>query len=159
MIPTRRLIPLLLLLGGLVLGCTGSSKTPARVSGKITYKGQVVPAGSIAFCPPEGGNYNYNIKDGMYSGTDLPAVEMTVIIETESANPKVKNVDYGGKAKEGNPNDYRAKMEKMGKVPQGPSNTGGYLQIPTKYADKTTSGLKRTLTKGENHFDFDLTDD
>jgi len=155
---TRRLflvwLPLLLL----VPGCN-TSNTPARVSGKITYKGEVVPAGSITFHAPEGGIYPFVIQNGTYTGADLPAVEMDVTIETETANPNARNASYGTKGKEGgNPSEYEKKMRDMGKVPEGPANKGGYLKIPAKYHDKKSANLKRTLTKGENKLDFDLTD-
>jgi hypothetical protein len=83
---------------------------------------------------------------------------MVVTIETETANPNARKADYA-KGKEGaNPSDYEKKMREMGKIPSGPSNAGPYVKIPAKYADKSTSDLKRTLTKGDNHLDFDLTD-
>jgi hypothetical protein len=158
-----RLLMTLPLFLALVLGCNKNSTTPSSVSGKITYKGEIVPAGSITFHTPEGGIFSYSLKEGTYSGTDLPAVEMIVTIETESANPKgPPKQSYGaaqGRAG-ADPSDMRAKMEEMGKIPASaaPANAGGYVKIPVKYASKDKSPLKVTLTKGKNVNDFDLTD-
>jgi hypothetical protein len=161
MIPMRRLVALLPLLLIVALGCSGSSGNSAKVSGKVMYNGKAVPAGSIGFHAPEGGFYNYSLKeDGSYSGTDLPTgVELVVTVETESANPKGHEAVYGGKGKEGgDPNDYKAKMEKMGKIPSGPSNAGPYVPIPKQYADKKSSPLKVTLKSGSNEFSPELKD-
>jgi hypothetical protein len=84
---------------------------------------------------------------------------MVVTIETESVNPKPKQAQAmpGGRA---DPTDeYRKRMEAMGKVPQAPTNTGGdYVPIPEKYSTKAKSPLRVTLSKGSNELNFDLTD-
>jgi hypothetical protein len=86
---------------------------------------------------------------------------MVVTVETESANPKPKpKAVQPGAGDRGDPtDDYRKKMEEMGKVPQGAAtNAGQYVQIPAKYATKDKSPLHVTLTKGSNENNFDLTD-
>ncbi len=162
MIKIDRLFLVLPLFLALVPGCSKNSATPCSVNGKITYKGEIVPAGSITFHVAEGGIFTYSLKDGAYSGTDLPAAEMVVTIETESANPKGRpNATYGGQGREGaSPDAYAAKMREMGKVPEGaaPANAGGYVKIPDKYSSKDKTPLKVTLTKGKNEKNFDLTD-
>jgi hypothetical protein len=146
----------------LVLGCSRSS-TPAKVSGKVTYKGEVVSGGLITFHNENGGIYSYNLKfeDGTYSGADLPLGEMVVTIDTEALNPegRQKREYKGGKDKMGaDPNEYKAKMQKMGKVPEGPVAVGKYVKLPAKYNDPKKSPLKVTLVKGQNKNDFDLAD-
>jgi hypothetical protein len=160
---TRRFALALLVFVVLLSGCS-KSQTPSRVSGKVTYKGQPVPAGTITFHIPEGGIFYYPLSpDGTYSGANLPATEMVVTVETESVNPKGHpQMAYGGKAAKGktgnDPNDYMAKMKERGMVPQGAIAKGEYVKIPAKYADKATSPLKVNLTKGNNVNDFELTD-
>jgi hypothetical protein len=158
---TGRLFLLSPLLLVLVFGCKASS-TPARVAGKFTYKGNPVPAGSVTFHMPEGGIFSYPLNsDGTFSGSDLPAGEMVVTVETESANPKGRSVQYKGRGqgKEGgDPSVYMKKMKEMGKVPEGAANAGEYVKIPLKYARKETSPLKVTLTRGKNDCNFELTD-
>lgn len=57
-----------LLVLGLAGGCSGSTKK-AQLSGKVTFKGQPVPAGYISFMPVDGtlGSVRVvQIKDGVY---------------------------------------------------------------------------------------------
>jgi hypothetical protein len=157
---TCRLLLTLPLFLVVVSGCK-TSRTPAKVSGKVTYKGEPVPAGSITFHPKEGGGtYPYTLNpDGTYSGSDLPTGEMVVTVETESANPKAHSLEYGGgKGKGAGPNEYMKKMKERGMVPEGPANKGTYVPIPKKYADPKTSDLRADLKKGNNPNDFDLKD-
>jgi hypothetical protein len=147
----------------IVAGCK-TSATPAKVSGKVTYKNEPVPAGTVTFHTEKGGIFYYPLNpDGTYSGSDLPTGEMVVTIDTESANPEGRpKTTYGGAAGRGKEGatgeDYMKKMKQMGKVPEGPVSQGKYVKIPKKYSDKTTSPFKVTLNKGNNTHNFDLTD-
>jgi hypothetical protein len=149
-----------------VFGC-GQSRTPSKVSGKVTYKGQTVSAGTISFHrqgKDQSGVYSYPLNsDGTYSGTDMPAEEMVVTVETESANPNQVKQTYApppmaGAGKAMGPDEYRKKMKEKGAPVEASGNSGPYVKIPKKYAEKETSPLKATLTKGKNEFNFDLTD-
>jgi len=68
-------IPLILLLS--FAGCSSKPK-PSQLSGKVTFKGQPVPAGYVSFAPDvESGNLGqmrvFQIKDGVYdSAKDNP---------------------------------------------------------------------------------------
>ncbi len=70
----------------------------ASVTGKVTYKGEPVPAGLINFIPKtEGPSATGSlIADGTYSITDAPAGEFTVTIDNESLNPDKKLPQYPG---------------------------------------------------------------
>jgi hypothetical protein len=81
----------------LALGCT--SKPPvSNLSGKVTFKGEPVPAGFIVFSPDVGqGNLGANqvlqIKDGVYDSAKLnpPGINPGVyIIEIAGFNGKVE---------------------------------------------------------------------
>ncbi len=48
--------------------------------------------------------------------------------------------------------------EKGAPVDAAGGDTGKYVAIPKKYADKTTSPIKKTLSSGNNNLDFELTD-
>lgn len=151
------LLPLWLLL---VLGCGSSKGTVSRLTGSVKYKGKPVTAGTITFYPKgekgdTAGNYPVPIDpDGTYSASQLPAGELAVAIETESANPKNRPSakQYGG---------AKSKM-KMSPPPEGVNVAkgpqGAYVPIPKKYADPKESGLTVKLTSGKNTKDFDLTD-
>jgi hypothetical protein len=149
---------------GLVLlpGCGKTNpNAPASISGKITFKGAPVTAGTIQF--RGAGLYSTSIhSDGSYSISELPDGLLAVAIETESANPnkEKKNITYGGKGREGSSADaYAQKMRDKGKIGATDNpNRGAYVQIPARYHDATKSGLQVTLKKGSNKQDFDLTD-
>jgi hypothetical protein len=132
----------------LVAGCGSNKSAPAKVSGKITYQNAPVTGGTIVFHGADGGIYSCGIlADGTYEGTDLPAGDLKVTIETESINPNRKMPAYGGKAGTQSPK------------PEGATTGGGtYVKIPPKYADKDQSGLTVTLAKGKQTKDFTLTD-
>jgi hypothetical protein len=159
----RRFVLLLPLFLVIAFGCSRSRRDSSMASGKVTYKGQEVSAGTITFHPvsqTEGGGYGFQLKPDGYTAVSLPAEEMVVTIETESANPKRPRPTYGGPGKKGpGNNDYKQKMMEKGAVPQDSGNAGNYVPIPKKYADKTTSPLRATLTAGKNDLSFELKDD
>jgi hypothetical protein len=155
-----RLVALLPFCLGMALGCGGSSNTPGKVEGKITYNGTALGGGTIRFESPSGGGvYGAGIKpDGTYSITDMSSGDMVVTIETESINPNKQIPSYGGAP--GDPMSKamapRAELEKQG---VGKATSGGnYVKIPDKYNNPQTSGLKVTVGKGNQTENFTLTD-
>src|SRR5262245_11790557 len=75
MIPAKSFLPTALLLV-IALGCSPKPKT-VQLSGKVTFKGQPVPAGYIIFMPDVGnGNRGSSkllkIKDGVYDSSQEP---------------------------------------------------------------------------------------
>ncbi len=101
--PSRLLLSLMLILA-LALGCS-KGRTPSKVSGKVTYKGQPVPGGVVSFHrqgEETSGVYSFNLNsEGVYSGTDLPAEEMIVTVDTESLNPNRVKQTYGPPGEKG----------------------------------------------------------
>jgi hypothetical protein len=148
------LLPLFLILAA---GCNkGNPNAPAEVYGTVTYKGSPVTAGYVTFyAPNDSGVYNINIKpDGTFSQTDVPVGEMTITVETESANPnKKKPSDYGGGR-----GGAITVSPKPGNAGGGSAPAGDYVKIPAKYADRKKSGLTYTVTKGKQKHDIELTD-
>jgi hypothetical protein len=134
-------------------GCSANKAAPARISGSISYKGQPIKAGAMAFHTSGGTAYPAQISpDGTYTATDIPEGELIVTIETESINPDKKKA--AGKDAE-----KRSKM--MQSAPgsaDAPTPMENYLKIPVKYANAKTSPLAVTLTKGRQVHNFDLTD-
>ncbi len=133
-----------------LVGCSANKAPSAKATGKVTYKGQPVTGGSMQFFPKEGGSYSAVLKsDGTYQATQLPTGEMTVTVETESANKNREMPSYGGKKTMSSP------------PPPGVKLGGGdnvYVKIPHKYADPKTSDLKVTIKSGNNPHDFELKD-
>jgi len=159
----RRFVLLLPLLVVIAFGCGRSNKRdPSIASGKVTYKGQEVSAGTITFHPvsqKEGGGFGFPLGPDGYTAVSLPAEEMVVTVETESANPKTPKPTYGQGGQKGGQNDYRQKMQEKGVVPEASGSSGTYVKIPKKYDDKKTSPLRATLTPGKNNLPFELKDD
>ena len=111
----------------LIYACSKST-TPATVSGKVTYKGEVVPGGIIYFHTLKedgtpGANYRTLIQpDGTYVLAQLPDVDMLVTIDTESYNPnpaarpKMDPSKYAGAGKDkagGGISDPKMMMEQI----------------------------------------------
>jgi hypothetical protein len=169
---------------GLALALVGCSKPGAssRVTGVVTYKGQVVPAGELYFVYDEGGQYNTALKpDGSYQFVDVPAGAAKVLIDTEGFNPDQKPKSYtqkGGYASKMGKNlrEYDAVVGKGdhpggtagGKAAESPTGTltkeqrdalaKQYVKIPRKYASEKTSTLTVTVDWGAQVKNFDLTD-
>jgi hypothetical protein len=121
-------------------GCGDSGPEKARVYGKVTYKGQPVPKGTISFqaVDPEGRNATGLIQsDGTYE------------LQTE---------DPGDGAILG---DYKVSIsarenEVLMYIPKKP--VPPKRLVPEKYENPETSGQTATVKSGSNEFDFDLTD-
>lgn len=155
-------LPLALLLA---LGCSSNSQTPARVSGKVVYNGQPVSAGTISFHrigAEQAGAYTFPLQaDGAFSGTGMPAEEMVVTVETESANPKHVAPTYSQPGQKGGNSptaEYDRMMREKGNAPIA-GNPGEYVKIPQQYGDKSTSPLRQPLKNGKNELTITLTDD
>jgi hypothetical protein len=157
----RAIRPVLnLTLAFFVVGCDsgGNKQFPAKVTGKITYNGNAVKGGTVAFLPAgASAPLKFSIgADGSYNAPDLPEGPMTVTVETESLNPEKKHETYGGRGGKGPPGGKGPSSY----LPAGAvtAATDHYVKIPAKYADPSTSGLSTTLKKGAQTFDIKLTD-
>lgn len=130
------------------VGCGGNKMAPVKLSGKLTYKGQAIPAGVMTFHTAEGTGYDGLINtDGTYTATDLPAGEYTMTVETETIAKKINESK-----------DAKRRENMMQKPPGGAAETPKYVKIPAKYGDIKTSPFKFSLSAGKSTKDFDLTD-
>jgi hypothetical protein len=110
----------------------------AAVSGKVTYQGKPVPKGTITFLTddPKGRNATGEIgPDGSYTlqteeprdGAQLGEYRVTIFAHDEPI------LDY-----------------------TPPRPIPPKLLVPSQYENPDTSGLKKTVVRGSNVFDFDL---
>lgn len=153
-------------------GCGGGSNA-GSVQGKVTLDGKPVTGGTLVFYS-ETGSYSAGIRpDGTYSITDMPPGDMTVTVETESVNPKNnKTVAYTGQSQGGNKMyggkggsggapvgpDGKKYNQENSPIPEGaPTAQGEYVKIPDRYADKSKSGIKKSITGGKQQVDIELT--
>lgn len=139
-----------------LLGCSKPSLAPAKISGSLTYKGQPIRGGTMAFHTAEGAAYPAQIgDDGTYSATDIPEGELIVTVSTAHLDPARKVAAEG--------RDHEKRMKMMSKAVQ-PGPSGGaeknepFIKIPEKYGNPKTSPITVTTTSGRNVKDIDLTD-
>jgi hypothetical protein len=134
--PTLQLLATLAFLSP--IGCSPSGPEMARVSGKVTYQGKPVPKGTIAFIPvaPSGRNATGTLgADGTY----------TLQTENPSDGAILGEYQVTISARDDVVLDY------VPAVPVKPK-----MLAPAKYENPETSGLKATVVRGSNVFDFDL---
>lgn len=130
-----------LLLVSLPLGCGPGGPQKGSVSGKVTYKGQPVPKGTITFIATsaEGRNATGELDpEGNYT------------LQTEAPGDGALLGDY-------NVTIYAHDEPILDYIPTTPVKPK--ILAPVKYEKPETSGLKATVKSGSNRFDFDLTDD
>ncbi|WP_435018891.1 hypothetical protein TA3x_000880 [Tundrisphaera sp. TA3] len=120
--------------------CGSSGPEMARVSGKVTYKGNPVPKGTVTFLPasPEGRNATAEIQpDGSYT------------LQTQDPGDGAMLGDYAVTV-------YSHDEPVLDYVPTKP--VPKKILTPQKYEKPDTSGLKAKVVSGSNTFDFELTD-
>jgi hypothetical protein len=138
----RGLTPLALiaLLLPALSGCHNSRGT---VHGKVTFKDEVVPSGTIAFYGP--GDQVANaalLPDGTYVAIDVPLGEVKVAVTTPPPpDPKAaERLKNNPMVKE---RGITVKQEKV-------------VSVPRKYNLPGTSGLSLTVKQGSQPFDIAL---
>ena len=118
----------------------GASRRPKTypVQGKVTYKGEPVPKGTITFQPDQGQPSVADIQpDGTYrlstfkEGDGAVAGHHRVFVIANTADPT--------------------------KIPgSSPGWTPPKDLVPTKYNKPETSGLKATVSEEQKEYNFDL---
>jgi hypothetical protein len=126
----------------LLLPCgAADDKAPATadsIHGKVTFAGEPLPGGTVAFHPEKGRPLVSVLHaDGTYAVKSIPAGKYRVTIETESANPQ--------------PKDKLPPKDK-----DVPKDVGKYVPIPRVYADPKTTPLAIEVQNGQNNHDINL---
>jgi hypothetical protein len=166
MIPTRKMIARSALLVLLAFGCSSKNpNAPASLHGKVTYKGSPVPAATITLISSAEGHGRYTMHadgNGFYGGSDLPAGECVVTVETPPPPATSgKKIQYGGPGRGFDPGAYQKIMEQRGVAPkhsEADSAPAPYVKIPPIYAKPETSPLRVNLSAGDQKKDLELTD-
>jgi hypothetical protein len=141
----------------LSLTSCGSSKARAKVKGKVKYFDKYLTAGTVAFTNAAGQVGSGNIDfEGNYEVANAPIGEVTITVTV----PKMSS----GPVKGGPPKPPPGVPEMRppdGSVAGGKESSmidpSKIVQIPNKYAETKTSGLKYTVEKGEQTHDITLT--
>jgi hypothetical protein len=113
------------------------------VRGKLTFKGEAVPSGTVAFYGP--GDQVANaalLPDGTFEATGVPLGEVKVAVTTPPPNdPKAaERLKNNPMVKE---RGITVKQEKV-------------VSVPRKYNLPGTSGISLTVTQGSQQFDITL---
>ncbi|MGE3821147.1 MAG: hypothetical protein AB7I30_17175 [Isosphaeraceae bacterium] len=132
----------------LLAGC-GGEPGMTRVNGRVTYKGEPVPSGTVYFSPDEPGQRGAQgplDSNGYYSlGTFQPGDGAYV------GKHKVSIVAQGP--------DKPIPAKMKGKMMEEDMQGTGDPLIPRKYFSAEQSGLEAEVTdRGPNTFNFELTD-
>jgi hypothetical protein len=133
----RMLLGLVLLTGaGLVLGLAGCGgglrrvpETGSTLDGTVTYGNEKVLV-AMVIAAGDSGAQGYIGEDGRYKIENVPLGEVKLAV----------NVDAG-----------RAQL--MGKI-MAKQAVPKVVNVPAKYGDPDTSGIKTTISKGANKYDI-----
>ena len=137
----RRIPTLILILATstVPLGCGSSNK--GSVTGKVTYKGQPVPKGTVSF-------QTLDLKGGRNATGEIqPDGTYTLQTEEPGDGAQVGKYRVAISARDDEVLDY---------IPSEP--VPPKRLVPEKYENPETSGLTETVESGSNNIDFDLED-
>lgn len=121
-------------------GCGGTSDGPAAATGKVSYRGQPLPHGTIVFTP-----------DAVRGGTGLP---VRAEIQPDGSY-RLKTADAAGMP----PGWYRVTVAAVDTASPAPGMpfAGPRSLLPVKYRDPEQSGLLCEVKAGkENAINFNL---
>ena len=129
------LAPLLLMVGGCGKPTTG------EVSGKVTFRGESVIAGTVAFISVDGRVTSVMIEGGSYHAAKVPLgpAQITICVNEASSMPIVP-----------------LKMIRNGQAPRPQAPRKKPMPIPKRYQDARRSGLTYTVVSGKQSYDISL---
>jgi hypothetical protein len=139
--PLNRTSPRRALVAALLLtAATGCSRSTGTVSGQVTFRGDPVPAGTVAFVDADGQTVSGSIQNGAYSVGKVPTGPCTILVVAAPPprgmwNPE-KNEIVGGSADRDQPRQAMA--------------------LPARYNDPRESDLHHEVTSGDQTYDIRL---
>jgi hypothetical protein len=140
--------------------CTGCS-SKGTVSGKVTYQGKPVPAGTIIFVPQAGGGFSANIRDGEYKIEHLPEGPVKIAVSTPANTAPMKGLigkmQLPPEMLQKLPPEMLQKL-RPGKSVEETSPDTPTVSIPPRFQDPEKSGLTYTVKGGSQVFDINLPD-
>jgi hypothetical protein len=135
----RRMLQYLAFLScaGLVLFPVGCNFGPGRIpetgatlEGTVKYGDEPVLVAMVGAAGSNSGAQGYIEDDGRYRIQNVPLGEVTLSVDVDAAK-----------------GELTGKIMAKQKVPK-------VVNVPAKYADPRTSGIKTTINPGENHYDI-----
>jgi len=151
---SRRIAFVGVILGVLAIGGCGDSY--GSVSGKVTYKGNIVKGGIVTFAhlngkPSETASIN---EDGSYSIPKVVTGEVKVCVDTSSLNPTLnkearKHHKYGPPAGQSAPSGFETGVDLEAQAKR-------FTFIPDTYATADKTDLTYTVVVGEQKHDIEI---
>lgn len=157
-------IRILLIATIMFCGCgKASSLKLVPVSGSVKYKGANVEGALVTFVGSTSPRSSVGVTDssGRFQLTTMNTNDGAVPGDNQVTIVKMPPKGAQGQAKMPmqSPEDYMKAMQGSKNAKPPGSDLDGKNGLPPKYADVSTSGLKRTVVAGEkNEFNFELTD-
>ena len=143
----RRQVPILLsvTIAGLDLlftSCSGRYKelpeSGATLEGTVTYGSDKVPAALIIVQGAEGSAQGNADDDGHFKLDNVPLGEVNVAVNTEAGKGMMRGRQMAA-----------AQGKQKVSLPR-------LVDVPRRYADPTSSGIKTNIEKGPNSFNIDI---
>jgi len=139
----QRSVPLILAGVGLCLASCSNRYVPyvqypetgATLEGAVTYGGQKVLVALIIAQGPNGSANAFIDDDGRYHLNNVPVGEVNIAVNTDAGKGQLIS---------------RTMSQSRGKGGPMPS----VVEVPAKYGNPATSGIKTTVAKGANTFDI-----
>jgi hypothetical protein len=132
----------------LAASCTGGPQrfpeTGATLEGTVSLGTEQVPFAMIIVVSQDGKESATGKieEDGRYKVTNAPLGEVKVAVNTDAGRG-----DYQSRA-------MAASYKGPDKVGKKPGPLPNFVEVPKKYQDPQTSGLKTTVNKGSNTYDI-----
>ncbi len=147
--------------GGWVLLCglvtaAGCGSPKGTVSGKVTFKGQPLPGGTISFVPEKGGAVTADIQeDGSFTAPNVPTGPAKITVETMSVRPQAES---GVKPMTPPPDAIPPGIDPKNLPPAMRAKTQEkkFVPIPEGYGDPEKSELTYTVKSGKQVHNVDL---
>jgi hypothetical protein len=131
----------LLVLGLFVVGCGPSGvrypETGATLEGTLTYNNDKVGAALVIAQNDSGSATAFVDDDGHYKIENVPLGEVNLGVDTEAGKGRAMG---------------NLMAQSQGKAKGAPK----MIDVPVKYRDPTTSGIKTSIKKGENKYNIDI---
>jgi hypothetical protein len=138
----RRFVPAVLLVL-LALALSGCGSRKGKVTGKVSYKGEAVPSGTVVFYGNSDAVSSAPIgPDGTYQATEVPLGEVRVAVTTPPP-PDPHDAERRNKSALLAEKNIVFKEQKV-------------VSVPRKYNLPGTSGISLTVSGGSQPFDISL---
>jgi hypothetical protein len=133
---------LLILLAATLPGCGGGRPT-ATVTGTVSYKGELVPSGTVAFFGSSNQVASAPIApDGTYTATEVPLGQVKVTVNTPRPAAELKKA-------------AKQTKRRFGKGVEFPESVDS-VSVPDKYGNPAKSPLGLTVKEGSQPYDIEM---